>query len=67
MPTCCRIWSVSSVTRPAGKSRLLPLAFRRPVSEEDVTRYVGFMQRHLEKGYNFEAALRGLVDSDVED
>ena len=39
-------------------ARLLPRAFRHPVSDEQIGRYVGFMQEMLERGYTFEAALR---------
>lgn len=39
-------------------TRLLPKAFRRPVTEEEIGRYAGFTTHLLEQGYTFEASLR---------
>lgn len=40
-------------------ARLLPRAFRRPATDNEITRYVGLMKGLIEKeGYTFEAALR---------
>jgi hypothetical protein len=39
-------------------ARFLPRAFRRPASRQEVDRYVGLIQQLLDKGDNFESALR---------
>ncbi len=39
-------------------ARLLPSAFRRPVTEEEVSRFSGMMKRVLDEGQSFDAALR---------
>ena len=39
-------------------ARFLPRAFRRPVTDEEVDRYAGLMQRLIGEGEGFETALR---------
>jgi hypothetical protein len=39
-------------------ARLLPRAFRRPVTEDQVARYTGLMEGLIGEGYSFEEALR---------
>ena len=38
--------------------RMLPLAFRRPVSDEEADRYVRFVHGWLDEGVDFESAMR---------
>ncbi len=41
--------------------RVLPRAFRRPVSAETIRDYQGLVERHLEAGHSFEEAMHLLV------
>jgi mono/diheme cytochrome c family protein len=56
------IWSVKSANPEADARRLLadflPRAFRRPVSDKEVNRYVGLVQSQLKDKVSFEEGMR---------